>query len=204
MSDLKRHLVTHTGERFVLSSIEESLDSDRGSHRKFKCSYPGCRSAFGQKSALKPHMNSQWVVSKSLFFPPLTLYCSFKARPYACGIGECKEHFSDPSSCTRHKKERHRAPDVIYKCQALGGSCGSEWVYFNFLLIAVVAHMFRRIRRRSAFKTHLKKHGIDASNEYLDQCMAKVRPCERKRRRDPTMKILKSEDTTPVFEGVPM
>ncbi|KAG0709878.1 hypothetical protein DFH29DRAFT_1065072 [Suillus ampliporus] len=82
-----------------------------------------CGKGFAQYSGLKTHRNTHT-----------------KAKPYACGIGTCTKAFSDPSSCTRHRKETHRR-EGAYKC--------------------VVPECGTRIKRRSAFVAHLKKHGID-------------------------------------------
>ncbi|KIL00508.1 hypothetical protein PAXRUDRAFT_38534, partial [Paxillus rubicundulus Ve08.2h10] len=68
-----------------------------------------------------------------------------KAKPFTCGIGTCKKAFGDPSSCTRHRKETHRR-EAAYRC--IVDDCGT------------------RIKRRSAFSAHLRKHGIDP--ELLD------------------------------------
>ncbi|KAH7887535.1 hypothetical protein F5I97DRAFT_841430 [Phlebopus sp. FC_14] len=70
-----------------------------------------------------------------------------KAKPYVCGIGICKKAFGDPSSCTRHRKETHRR-DGAYKC--IVDECGT------------------RIKRRSAFVAHLRKHGLDPTLFDLD------------------------------------
>ncbi|KAH7916271.1 hypothetical protein BJ138DRAFT_595855 [Hygrophoropsis aurantiaca] len=77
-----------------------------------------------------------------------------KAKPYECGIGNCKKSFGDPSSCTRHRKETHN-PDAVYKC--------------------VVDDCTTRIKRRSAFVAHLKKHNIDPATVDLDAMMSHVR-----------------------------
>ncbi|KAG2349147.1 hypothetical protein BDR05DRAFT_404386 [Suillus weaverae] len=83
-----------------------------------------CKKGFAQYSGLKTHRNTHT-----------------KAKPYVCGIGTCMKAFSDPSSCTRHRKETHRR-EGAYKCTV--PECGT------------------RIKRRSAFVAHMKKHGIDA------------------------------------------
>ncbi|KAI6003644.1 hypothetical protein EDD15DRAFT_1215655 [Pisolithus albus] len=84
---------------------------------------PTCGKGFSQFSGLKTHLNIHT-----------------KAKPYVCGIGTCRKAFGDPSSCSRHRKETHRA-EGAYKCPL--PDCGT------------------RIKRRSAFATHLRKHGID-------------------------------------------
>ncbi|KAG2155040.1 uncharacterized protein EDB93DRAFT_1130848 [Suillus bovinus] len=89
-----------------------------------------CPKRFAQYSGLKTHRNTHT-----------------KAKPYVCGIGTCTKAFSDPSSCTRHRKETHRR-EGAYKCTV--PECGT------------------RIKRRSAFVAHMKKHGIDARNLDLD------------------------------------
>ncbi|EGO02030.1 hypothetical protein SERLA73DRAFT_71182 [Serpula lacrymans var. lacrymans S7.3] len=63
-----------------------------------------------------------------------------KEKPYVCGIGTCRKAFGDPSSCTRHRKETHRS-EGAYQC--IHPRCATK------------------IKRRSAFTAHLKKHGID-------------------------------------------
>ncbi|KAJ8597390.1 hypothetical protein M405DRAFT_780103, partial [Rhizopogon salebrosus TDB-379] len=82
-----------------------------------------CGKGFAQYSGLKTHRNTHT-----------------KAKPYVCGIGTCMKAFSDPSSCTRHRKETHRR-EGAYKC--IVPECGT------------------RIKRRSAFVAHMKKHDID-------------------------------------------
>lgn len=84
---------------------------------------PTCGKGFAQFSGLKTHLNIHT-----------------KAKPYVCGIGTCRKAFGDPSSCSRHRKETHRA-EGAYKCPL--SDCGT------------------RIKRRSAFATHLRKHGVD-------------------------------------------
>lgn len=89
-----------------------------------------CEKSFAQYSGLKTHRNTHT-----------------KAKPYVCGIGTCMKAFSDPSSCTRHRKETHRR-EGAYKCTI--PECGT------------------RIKRRSAFVAHMKKHGIDTRRLDLD------------------------------------
>jgi len=92
-----------------------------------KCT--SCEKAFAQYSGLKTHLNTHT-----------------KAKPYVCGIGTCVKAFSDPSSCTRHRKETHRSQGA-YMCT----DCST------------------RIKRRSAFVAHMrKKHGIDPLTLDLD------------------------------------
>ncbi|KAG9317361.1 hypothetical protein JVU11DRAFT_1560 [Chiua virens] len=69
-----------------------------------------------------------------------------KKKPSICGIGTCKKAFGDPSSCTRHRRETHSKAG--YKC--------------------IVADCGTKIKRRSAFKIHLRKHGIDPESVDLD------------------------------------
>lgn len=96
--------------------------------RPHKCEM--CDKTFAQYSGLKTHRNTHT-----------------KAKPYVCGIGTCTKAFSDPSSCTRHRKETHRR-EGAYKCFV--PECGT------------------RIKRRSAFVAHMKKHGIDVRTMNLD------------------------------------
>ncbi|KAF8843086.1 hypothetical protein BDN67DRAFT_236186 [Paxillus ammoniavirescens] len=70
-----------------------------------------------------------------------------KAKPFTCGIGTCQKAFGDPSSRTRHRKETHRR-EGAYRC--IVDDCGT------------------RIKRRSAFSAHLRKHGIDPDLLDLD------------------------------------
>jgi len=62
------------------------------------------------------------------------------SKPYRCGATGCRSSFGDPSSCARHRREMHRPRDP-FKCPVSG--CKSS------------------ILRMSAFKAHLKKHGLD-------------------------------------------
>ncbi|KIY49457.1 hypothetical protein FISHEDRAFT_72779 [Fistulina hepatica ATCC 64428] len=80
-----------------------------------------CKRAFAQSSGLKTHRNTHT-----------------KAKPHKCGYPGCDAAFGDPSSCARHKKERH--------INAGGYQC--------------LACPFR-IKRLSLFKQHLMKHGVD-------------------------------------------
>ncbi|KAG2115946.1 uncharacterized protein F5147DRAFT_649350 [Suillus discolor] len=89
-----------------------------------------CNKGFAQRSGLNTHINTHT-----------------KAKPYVCGIGTCVKAFSDPSSCTRHRKETHRR-EGVYKCTI--PECGT------------------RIKRRSAFVAHMKKHGVNPCKLDLD------------------------------------
>jgi hypothetical protein len=82
---------------------------------------------------------------------------STKAKPYVCGIGTCTKAFSDPSSCTRHRKETHRR-EGAYKC--IVPECGTRSVVTHHPLIPSGSFSIR-IKRRSAFVAHMKKHDID-------------------------------------------
>lgn len=46
-----------------------------------------------------------------LLIPPL----SNGNKPYVCGYDDCVVTFGDPSSCARHRKERHRRIEP-YRC----------------------------------------------------------------------------------------
>ncbi|CAA7260067.1 unnamed protein product [Cyclocybe aegerita] len=76
-------------------------------------------------------------------------------KPYICRIDSCTAAFGDPSSCARHRKETHRCSGA-YRCPY--PRCNS------------------RIKRRSAFAAHLKKHGIDVSGLDIDQYAPPLRP----------------------------
>jgi hypothetical protein len=73
--------------------------------------------------------------------------------------------FSDPSSCTRHRKETHRR-EGAYKCTI--PECGTRSVLTIAVGILPSGSCSARIKRRSAFVAHMKKHGIDARNLDLD------------------------------------
>ncbi|KAG2156300.1 hypothetical protein DEU56DRAFT_906464 [Suillus clintonianus] len=84
-------------------------------HTKIKPHICGvCHKGFAQKSGLTTHHNIHT-----------------KRRPYVCNIGTCKKAFSDPSSCSRHRKETHT--DSAYQCPR----CST------------------RIKRRGAFTKHI-------------------------------------------------
>ncbi|KAG1745782.1 hypothetical protein EDD22DRAFT_282412 [Suillus occidentalis] len=74
-----------------------------------------------------------------------------KAKPFVCLKEGCMKAFGDPSSCARHRKETHRS-EGAYQCFLPG--CGT------------------RIKRRSAYKEHLRKHGIDPKHVDLDAIAA--------------------------------
>ncbi|KAJ7639057.1 hypothetical protein FB45DRAFT_419250 [Roridomyces roridus] len=106
-------------------SFTRKGDLARHSHvhtgvRPYVC--PECGKAFSQSSGLKTHFNTHTG-----------------EKPYLCGISSCESAFGDPSSCARHRKERHRVVGG-YKCP--DSSCRST-----------------TIKRRSAFSSHLRKHG---------------------------------------------
>ncbi|KAI0268123.1 hypothetical protein BC834DRAFT_867970 [Gloeopeniophorella convolvens] len=62
------------------------------------------------------------------------------SKPFKCGHSGCSASFGDPSSCTRHRREVHQ-PKQRFKCIVPG--CTSS------------------ILRASAFRVHLKKHGLN-------------------------------------------
>ncbi|KAH9482543.1 hypothetical protein JR316_0004643 [Psilocybe cubensis] len=70
-----------------------------------------------------------------------------KAKPYVCQLDSCNASFGDPSSCARHRKETHRRVSG-YFCPV--PRCNS------------------RIKRRSAFTSHIKRHGIDPATLDID------------------------------------
>ncbi|KAH0839828.1 hypothetical protein J3R83DRAFT_775 [Lanmaoa asiatica] len=106
-----------------------------------------CGKGFAQFSGLKTHRNVQYGIKINYFRVVLTERVSSKAKPYICGIGTCTKAFGDPSSRTRHRKETHRR-EGAYKC--IVTDCGT------------------RIKRRSAFVAHLRKHGLDPNSLDLD------------------------------------
>ncbi|KAJ8086914.1 hypothetical protein PM082_005739 [Marasmius tenuissimus] len=75
-------------------------------------------------------------------------------KPYVCGEDGCTKAFGDPSSCTRHRKETHKNADN-YNCPV--STCSS------------------RIKRRSAFAAHLRKHGWNTEDLDLDTYSARKR-----------------------------
>ncbi|KIK46672.1 hypothetical protein CY34DRAFT_39442, partial [Suillus luteus UH-Slu-Lm8-n1] len=74
-----------------------------------------------------------------------------KDKPYRCDFNGCMKAFGDPSSRTRHRKETHRS-EGAYQC--ILPECGT------------------RIKRRAAFREHMRKHGINLTNEDLDAIAA--------------------------------
>ncbi|KDQ64357.1 hypothetical protein JAAARDRAFT_27983 [Jaapia argillacea MUCL 33604] len=110
-----------------------------------------CGKAFSQLSALKTHGNIH----------------TFK-RPYKCGIGICDADFGDPSSCARHRKEKHQ-PMVAFRCIVPG--CKSK------------------IKRRSSYNAHLKKHGIDPDTVWANALTSLTRY--------PTPEAFSSRSTSP-------
>ncbi|KAF9464877.1 hypothetical protein BDZ94DRAFT_1255456 [Collybia nuda] len=70
-----------------------------------------------------------------------------KVKPFKCGMDDCSAAFGDPSSCARHRKETHRTLGA-FRCPVR--NCKSS------------------IKRRSAFKGHLRKHKIDPDSVDID------------------------------------
>lgn len=64
---------------------------------------------------------------------------STKVKPYVCGIGTCVKAFSDPSSCTRHRKETHRR-EGAYKCPL--PECATKSVARSLVLFHQAHAMF--------------------------------------------------------------
>ncbi|KAF8559185.1 hypothetical protein OG21DRAFT_1481033 [Imleria badia] len=121
-------------------------------------SCPTCAKSFARKgdltrhqaihTGIKPHICETCGKGFRQFSGLKThLNVHSKAKPYVCGIGTCKKAFGDPSSRTRHRKETHRR-EGAYKCIII--DCGT------------------RIKRRSAFVAHLRKHGFDPNSLDLD------------------------------------
>lgn len=83
-----------------------------------------CHKGFTQGTALKTHANIHT-----------------KKKPHKCGLGGCTAAFGDPSSCSRHRREKHNGIQG-FRCP--------------------VSECRTQIKRRSSFVAHLKKHKIRA------------------------------------------
>lgn len=77
--------------------------------------------------------------------------------------------FGDPSSRTRHRKETHRS-EGAYQC--ILPECGTRLVLTIAIGIVPSGSLSVRIKRRSAFQDHMKKHGIYLTKEELDAIAA--------------------------------
>ncbi|KAJ3537462.1 hypothetical protein NM688_g6683 [Phlebia brevispora] len=81
-----------------------------------------CHKGFTQGTALKTHANIHT-----------------KKKPHKCGLGGCTAAFGDPSSCSRHRREKHNGIQG-FRCP--------------------VPECRTQIKRRSSFVAHLRKHKI--------------------------------------------
>ncbi|KAG7097285.1 hypothetical protein E1B28_004650 [Marasmius oreades] len=99
------------------------------------------------------------------------------AKPFACNVDGCAKAFGDPSSCARHRKEIHREAES-YSCPVDG--CNS------------------RIKRRSGFACHLRKHGWDTNDLDLDTYASRKRVSRPK----PSAELRKTVKPEPVSEPV--
>lgn len=98
------------------------------------------------------------------------LWISTGEKPYACGLGDCKSSFGDPSSCARHRKETHRRP-AGYRCPIV--DCKTRHVSFNLLAYICILNNHRySIKRKSVFTDHLsKKHGLVFQDQEIESCL---------------------------------
>ncbi|EAU84349.1 hypothetical protein CC1G_01345 [Coprinopsis cinerea okayama7 len=104
--------------------------------KPFEC--PECGKRFSQNSGLKTHLN----IHNDL-------------RPHACGHPGCDKTFADPSSRTRHRKEKHLHP-LPYWCP-------------------VRVCTFKN-KRPSIFKKHLmENHGVNADGFDIEMYSGKER-----------------------------
>ncbi|KAI0068568.1 hypothetical protein BV25DRAFT_1817432 [Artomyces pyxidatus] len=129
---------------------------------KWHCKH--CFKSFGRKGDLTRHERLHSGIKDHLCTTCGKRFAQFtalkthqnthtRAKPYKCGLFACKASFGDPSSCARHRKETHGGVPS-YKCPVSG--CSSS------------------IKRRAAFKNHLKKHGLDPStilSESVERCI---------------------------------
>ncbi|PPQ77678.1 hypothetical protein CVT25_011113 [Psilocybe cyanescens] len=126
--------------------------------RQWSCTE--CPKSFGRKGDLtrhellhlgvKPHVCTTPGCGKAFSqFSGLKTHQNVhtKAKPYVCQLDSCNASFGDPSSCARHRKETHRRVSG-YFCPV--PRCNS------------------RIKRRSAFTSHIKRHGIDPTTLDID------------------------------------
>lgn len=120
-----------------------------------------CGKSFAQFSGLKTHRNVHT-----------------KVKPFVCELDGCTAVFGDPSSCTRHRKERHQTIGA-YRCPV--SICKSS------------------IKRRSAFRLHLRKHGIDPDTVDIAALAPTLLPRQtfQRQKPQPSSPVHKAFDATP-------
>ncbi|KAL1735887.1 hypothetical protein EV714DRAFT_267432 [Schizophyllum commune] len=117
------------------SAFMRKADRDRhmrqvhGGIKKWTCDWPGCTMKFAHDGAYKNHMNTHTG-----------------AQPHACRI--CDVRFGDPSSRSRHMREKHLQPGAYTCC---------------------ISGCTKQLKRRSTFVDHFKKyHNIEEPEEKFD------------------------------------
>jgi hypothetical protein len=92
----------------------------------------------------------------------------------------CAAVFGDPSSCARHRKERHR---IIGAYQCPVSRCKSRYLPCDCL--SFQTNFGCSIKRRSAFMQHLRKHKIDPATVDLNALAPTLLPRQIFERRKP-------------------